>query len=193
VLPPTLGRHQRILSAHDVVQRSLPNQEQLSRETAGEHAYEYVRSRVLQDALKAARARTPLRLLPRELGRWLCSHSRAADDLAVDHALASLSPGVRVAWALIRMERLPPAKVELLLWTVGVPHPHAAVVEAAALTDSSTPPDEAHVLQHGHPGRARLAHLMERGRPAYGGCHGADGILQTAWAAIGTRSPGRTT
>jgi hypothetical protein len=41
------------------------------------------------------------------------------------------------------MERLPLAKVELLLWTVGVPHSHAAVVEAAALTDSSTPPDEA--------------------------------------------------
>jgi hypothetical protein len=142
ILPPTLGRHRRILSAHGVVQRSLPDQKQLERETAGELAYEYVRRCVLQDALKAARARTPLRLLPQVWGRRLCSHSRAAEDLAVDRALAGLSPAARVAWALIRMERLPEAKVELLLWTVGVPRPHAAVIEAMALTDSSAPPDE---------------------------------------------------
>jgi hypothetical protein len=142
ILPPTLGRHRRILSAHGVVQRSLPDQKQLERETTGQHAYEYVRHRVLQDALKAARARTPLRLLPQVWGRRLCSHARAADDLAVDHALAGLSPTARVAWALIRIERLPEAKVELLMRTVGVQHPHAAVVEAEVLTDSSAPPDK---------------------------------------------------
>jgi hypothetical protein len=31
VLPPTLRRHQRILSAHAVVQRYLPDQDQLER------------------------------------------------------------------------------------------------------------------------------------------------------------------
>jgi hypothetical protein len=72
----------------------------------------------------------------------LCSRSRAADDLAVDHALAGLSPAARVAWALIRIELLPAAKVELLLRSVGVPNPHTAVVEAAALTGSSASPDE---------------------------------------------------
>jgi len=65
VLPATLGRHRRVLAAHGVVQRALPDQRRLERLLVGAtDAKAFVRDRVLQESIKQATARTPLWLLP---------------------------------------------------------------------------------------------------------------------------------
>ena len=138
VLPPALGRHRRILAAHGVVQRALPDRRRLERQLAGElSAVGFLRRRVIRDAVRQAHSRTPLRLLPQVWGLRLFPRSGAADDLALDQALATRSPEARAAWALIRAESLPLGEVEHELRAMGVQHPQAAITEASELDDDA--------------------------------------------------------
>ncbi|WP_020390288.1 hypothetical protein [Kribbella catacumbae] len=131
ILPPSLGRHRRVLAAHGVVQHSLPDRRRLERQLAGESdASGFLRRRVVQDAIKQADSRTPLRLLPQAWGRRLFPQSEAVDDLA----LRRLTPDARAAWALVRAERLSVDDAEQQLRAMGIQHSQAAINEAA-LTD----------------------------------------------------------
>ncbi len=107
ILPPTLGRDRRVLAAHNVVQHALPDR--LVGET---DAADCLRRRVVQDSIRQAAPRTPLRRL------------RPAS-----------SPEARAAWALTRSERLSVGETELQLRAIGVQHPQAAITEAATLDD----------------------------------------------------------
>ncbi|WBQ03902.1 hypothetical protein [Kribbella sp. CA-293567] len=138
ILPASLGRHRRILTAHGVVQRALPDRRRLERQLTGEtDAFDFLRRRVVRDAIKQASSRTPLRLLPQVWGLRLFPQSGAADDLALDLALSSLSPEARAAWALVRAERLCVDETELQLRAMGIQHPQAAINEAALLEEST--------------------------------------------------------
>lgn len=128
ILPPSLGRHRRVLAAHGVVQHTLPDRRRLERQLAGESdASGFLRRRVVQDAIKQADSRTPLRLLPQTWGRRLFPQPDAADDLA----LRRLTPDARAAWALVRAERLSVDDAEQQLRAMGIQHSQAAINEAA--------------------------------------------------------------
>jgi hypothetical protein len=173
ILPPSLGRHRRILAAHGVVQRALPSgrcagvgaasiQRRLERQLAGEtDADDFVRRRVVQCAVKQSQGRTPVRLLPQVWGLRLFPDSGAADDLALDQALSSISPEARAAWALVRAEHLPVGVAELQLRAMGLQHPKAAITEAAAIDENAAGPLDAFVFD---PCSVRLAptDLMRR-------------------------------
>ena len=136
ILPPSLGRHRRILAAHGVVQRALPDRRRLQRLLVGETDVEaFLRRRVIQSAVKQARSRTPLRMLPLVWGFRLFPRSGAADDLALDQALGGLTPEARAAWTLVRAERLAVDDAELLLRAAGIQHAQAAINEAALLDE----------------------------------------------------------
>lgn len=134
ILPSSLGRHRRILAAHGVVQRALPVDQGLERQLTGESdAADFLRRRVVQDAIKQANSRTPLRWLPQVWGLRLFPQSGANEDLA----LSSLSPEARAAWALVCAEQLSLEDAELLLRAIGIQHPQAAVNEADSVTSGS--------------------------------------------------------
>lgn len=136
VLPPALGRNRRVLTAHAVVQRSLPRNRTAATPDDG---YAYVRGRVLRQALDAGR---PLRrvawprraqlppLLPHVWGLRLFPRSGGADELALDQRLSALSGGARAAFVLRGLEQLPDRDVRRLLTAAGIEDPHAALVEA---------------------------------------------------------------
>ncbi|MFD3524715.1 hypothetical protein [Streptomyces sp. NPDC058653] len=136
VLPPALGRNRRVLTAHAVVQRSLPRNRTAA---TTDNGYTYVRSRVLRQALDAGRplrrAAWPRRaqvppLLPHVWGLRLFPRSGGADELALDRRLSALSAGARAAFVLRGLERLPDPDVRRLLAASGVDDPHAALAEA---------------------------------------------------------------
>lgn len=136
VLPPSLGRNRRVLTAHAVVQRSLPRNRTAA--TTGD-SYSYVRGRVLRQALDAGRtlrrAAWPRRaqlppLLPRAWGVRLFPRSGGADELALDRRLSALSSPARAAFVLRGLEELSDTDVRRLLTAAGVEDPHAALAEA---------------------------------------------------------------
>ncbi|MEV5506931.1 hypothetical protein [Streptomyces orinoci] len=152
VLPPTLGRNRRVLTAHALVQRALPR----NRADAPEQpplpsprgpedpGYAYVRQRVLRAALLAARPRGRWRLprqlpplLPQVWGLRLFPRSGGADELALDQALSTLSAPARAAFVLRALEAPTDRDVRLLLAAAGVDDPGAAVAEAQGVR---TPP-----------------------------------------------------
>lgn len=135
ILPSSLGRHRRILAAHGVVQRALPDRRRLERQLAGEtDATAFLRRRVVQDAIKRASSRTPLRQ-PQVWGLRLFPWSGAAEDLALDQGLSSLTPEARAAWALVCVDQLSVDEAELYLRAIGVQHAQAAINEAAELEE----------------------------------------------------------
>ncbi|MFC7309738.1 hypothetical protein ACFQVC_36680 [Streptomyces monticola] len=150
VLPPSLGRNRRVLTAHSITQRALPRGR-----TAGDRAvipaqrgtegrngdpgYGYVRLRVLRSALEAGlplkRKAWPKRsqlppLLPQVWGLRLFPRSGGADELALDQRLSALGGPARAAYVLRGLERLPDAEVRKVLAAAGVEDPHAALAEA---------------------------------------------------------------
>jgi DNA-directed RNA polymerase specialized sigma24 family protein len=136
ILPSSLGRHRRILAAHGIVQHALPDRRRLQRLLAGEtDPAGFLRRRVLQDAIRQASSRTPLRWLPQVWGLRLFPRLGAIDDLALDQALSTLTPQARAAWALVRAEQLSVDETELQLRAIGIQHPQAAVNEAALLEE----------------------------------------------------------
>lgn len=136
VLPPALGRNRRVLTAHALVQRSLPRDRSAATTDDG---YSYVRGRVLRQALDAGRtlrrAAWPRRaqlppLLPHVWGVRLFPRSGGADELALDRRLSTLSCAARAAFVLRGLEGLPDTDVRRLLTAAGAEDPHAALAEA---------------------------------------------------------------
>ncbi|MEU0832538.1 hypothetical protein [Streptomyces sp. NPDC005969] len=166
VLPPSLGRNRRVLTAHSLAQRSLPlgrrtafaadDRVPLPRRPAGGTAvdpgYAHVRQRVVTTALEAGR---PLRrlawprrsqlppLLPLVWGLHLFPHSGGADELALDQALSALSGPARAAHVLRGLEGLADGGVRQVLSAAGVADPHAALTEADAVAAPYTLLDSA--------------------------------------------------
>ncbi|MGW2508518.1 hypothetical protein ACWC0A_03620 [Streptomyces scopuliridis] len=159
VLPPSLGRNRRVLTAHALVQRSLPrgrtaavaersaipaqSRAEGGRGTTGagrNPGYAYVRERVLRQALDAGR---PLRrlarprraqlppLLPHVWGLRLFPRSGGADELALDQRLSGLSGPARAAFALRGLELLTDEEVRRLLHAAGAEDTETALTEAA--------------------------------------------------------------
>ncbi|MEV8365883.1 hypothetical protein [Streptomyces niveus] len=203
VLPPALGRNRRVLTAHAVVQRSLPRGRSAATPDDG---YAYVRGRVLRQALDAGRpsrrvawprrAQLPP-LLPHVWGLRLFPRSGGADELALDQRLSALSGGARAAFVLRGLERLPDPDVRRLLTDAGIEDPHAALAEAdgigtkgVALLES--PEYDACSLQ------ARPTDLLRRrqhGRAAVVGvaavavCGALLGLPGDGWGANGAAAP----
>ncbi|WP_328678596.1 hypothetical protein OG905_29465 [Streptomyces sp. NBC_00322] len=154
VLPPTLGRNRRVLTAHALVQRSLPRGRTTpagaadpadsipgSRRAPGDAdpGYVYVRGRVLRQALDAGlplkrlarprRAQLPP-LLPHVWGLRVFPRSGGADELALDQHLSALSGPARAAYVLRGLEEMADTDVRHVLSVAGVADPHAALAEA---------------------------------------------------------------
>ncbi|MDI3387249.1 hypothetical protein QIS99_13705 [Streptomyces sp. B-S-A8] len=156
VLPPSLGRNRRVLTAHWLTQRTLPRGRTTveramvpAQRGAGrpgcDPGYGYVRLRVLRSALEAGvplrrrawprRAQLPP-LLPQVWGLRLFPRSGGADELALDQQLSALGGPARAAYVLRGLERLPDAEVRRILEGAGVADPHAALAEADGVAAS---------------------------------------------------------
>ncbi|MFE1952919.1 hypothetical protein ACFW9D_20920 [Streptomyces sp. NPDC059524] len=155
VLPPTLGRNRRVLTAHAVTQRALPRgrtgtappsipAQRGDARRAADPAYAYVRARVLRAALDAGRpllrAAWPRRaqlppLLPQVWGLRLFPKSGGADELALDQRLSALTGPGRAAYVLHGLERLDDAALRSVLGAAGcdVEEVTAALAEAGGL------------------------------------------------------------
>lgn len=158
VLPPTLGRNRRVLTAHSVVQRALPRKDtpaQLpalpSQRRPGrpvtDPGYALVRLRVLRAALAAEHPRVRLPLLRREVpvppmppllpqvwGLRLFPRSGGMDELTLYGALSALPASARAAYVLRALEGLEEADVRAVLEAAGaedVPRALAAAAGAA--------------------------------------------------------------
>ncbi|MFE5947801.1 hypothetical protein [Streptomyces sp. NPDC056480] len=159
VLPPSLGRNRRVLTAHALVQRSLPRRrvagpavpEPRLAEDAVDPGYAYVRGEVLRQALVAGlplrRLALPRRaqfppLLPHVWGLRLFPRVGGADELALDQRLSRLSGPGRAAYVLRGLERQGDAEVLRVLAAAGVADPTSALAEADALEDGPETPDE---------------------------------------------------
>ncbi|TGA94432.1 hypothetical protein [Streptomyces sp. MZ04] len=151
VLPPSLGRNRRVLTAHSLTQRALPRSRRSGDEAVvpvqragdgrrqGDPGYAYVRLRVVRTALEAG---LPLRwtavpkrsqfppLLPQVRGLRLFPRSGGADELALDQRLSTLSGAARAAYVLRGLERLDDGDVRKVLDAAGVDDPGAALAEA---------------------------------------------------------------
>ncbi|MEV4683871.1 hypothetical protein AB0K36_24145 [Streptomyces kurssanovii] len=158
VLPPSLGQGRRVLTAHALVQRSLPRGDTGAvpplpavprarrPEGAGDPGYRYVRDRVLRQALDASR---PLRrralprraqfppLLPHVWGLRVFPRSGGADELALDQWLSALSGPGRAAYVLRHLEKLSDPDVRQVLTAAGAGDPGSALAEADGVADGS--------------------------------------------------------
>lgn len=156
VLPPSLGRNRRVLTAHALVQRSLPRRRTSGAgvpgarrsEDAVDPGYAYVRGEVLRQALIAGlplkRRALPRRaqfppLLPHVWGLRLFPRAGGADELALDQRLSALSGPARAVYVLRGLERQGDPEVLRVLAAAGVPEAEARAaleeadgVEAAA-------------------------------------------------------------
>lgn len=146
VLPPSLGRNRRVLTAHALTQRALPRRRASasvipaqSTGRDGDPGYSFVRLQVLRTALEAGLPLTfrawPKRsqlppLLPQVWGLRLFPRSGGADELALDQRLSALSAPARAAYVLRGLERLADGDVHKVLTAVSVTDPDAALAEA---------------------------------------------------------------
>ncbi|MFF0478687.1 hypothetical protein [Streptomyces sp. NPDC004284] len=167
VLPPGLGRNRRVLTAHALVQRSLPRRRvpgpavpgPRRAEDAVDPGYAYVRGEVLRQALIAGlplrrlalprRAQLPP-LLPHVWGLRLFPRVGGADELALDQRLSRLSGPGRAAYVLRGLERQGDPEVLRVLAAAGVEDPSAALAEADAL-------DAPAAAETGHPAEPAAA------------------------------------
>ncbi|MFI1827592.1 hypothetical protein ACH41E_14240 [Streptomyces sp. NPDC020412] len=138
-LPPSLGRHRRVLAAHATVQRALPRtprggaggEQQGGVEGA---AYRWVRHRILRGALRWRWWRGGG--LPLVVGLRLFPTAGGAEELALDQALSSASAPARAAFALGVLEGLRDSDVRELLLQCQVADPGAALRTAQRLRES---------------------------------------------------------
>ncbi|MEV7346663.1 hypothetical protein [Streptomyces sp. NPDC093544] len=153
VLPPSLGRNRRVLTAHALTQRALPRSRTSGDATVipaqqtgggrdGDPGYAFVRLQVVRTALEAglplARPAWPKRsqlppLLPQVWGLRLFPRSGGADELALDQRLSALSGPARAAYVLRGLEKLSEADVRKVLTAAGVDDPGAALAVAAGV------------------------------------------------------------
>ncbi|MGW0828036.1 hypothetical protein [Streptomyces sp. NPDC002845] len=159
VLPPSLGRNRRVLTAHALTQRALPRRRTSApvipaQSTGGgggrdgDPGYAFVRLHVVRTALEAGRPLTfrawPKRaqlppLLPQVWGLRLFPRSGGADELALDRRLSALSAPARAAYVLRGLEKLSEADVRKVLDAAGADDPAAAIGEAAAVPAQDGP------------------------------------------------------
>lgn len=146
VLPSSMGRRSRVLSAHGLVQRALPRgrtaaplipAQQAGR--ADDPGYALVRLQVVRTALRCgAGGRRWARLpppLPRVWGLRLFPRPGGADELALDQRMSALSGPARAAHALRGLERLPDGDVREVLEAAGVTDADGALAEADQIPD----------------------------------------------------------
>ncbi|MFD4527136.1 hypothetical protein ACFWP7_25010 [Streptomyces sp. NPDC058470] len=153
VLPPSLGRNRRVLTAHALTQRALPRSRTSGDATVipaqqtgggrdGDPGYAFVRLQVVRTALEAGLPLTlrawPKRsqlppLLPQVWGLRLFPRSGGADELALDQRLSALSGPARAAYVLRGLEKLSEADVLKVLTAAGVDDPGAALAVAAGM------------------------------------------------------------
>ncbi|MFG2720360.1 hypothetical protein ACGFW5_18990 [Streptomyces sp. NPDC048416] len=153
VLPPSLGRNRRVVTAHAIVQRSLPRGRggpadglgeglipaARRAEAGGDPGYVYVRRRVVRQALEAGlplrrrawpkRAQFPP-LLPQVWGLRLFPRSGGADELALDQRLSALSGPARAAYVLRGLDRLGDEAVAAELTAAGASGVRQALADA---------------------------------------------------------------
>ncbi|MGW8887393.1 hypothetical protein [Streptomyces sp. NPDC055749] len=155
VLPASLGRGRRVLTAHGLVQRALPRSRAgdsgarlpLPRRPGGasgaDPGYADLRVRVVRSALGAgdpSRRRAWTRwvrvppAVPQVWGLRLFPRSGGAEELALEQALSAVSGAGRAAHVLRGLEGLADAEVCRVLAAAGVEDPSAALVEADAVT-----------------------------------------------------------
>ncbi|PVE04856.1 hypothetical protein Y717_09285 [Streptomyces scopuliridis RB72] len=147
-LPPTLGRHRRVLTAHATVQHVLPGArkgDQKARvpgqRTPSGSAFAWLRGQVLRAALTheqptpwwRVRAVRPRTGLPLVVGLRLFPRADGTDELALDQALSTVNAPARAALALRVLEGLSEQAVRALLEDAGVADPAAAVRTAERL------------------------------------------------------------
>ncbi|MEU3608094.1 hypothetical protein AB0E83_22005 [Streptomyces sp. NPDC035033] len=180
VLPPTMGRNRRVLTAHALVQRALPRKrvpgpavpEPRRPEDAVDPGYAYVRGEVLRQALVAGlplrRLAVPRRaqlppLLPQVWGLRLFPRAGGADELALDQLLSRLSGPARAAYVLRGLERQGDAEVLRVLASAGAGDPEAALAELAALEDGAeSAPEDGAPAPAGPPRPPRAGERPER-------------------------------
>ncbi|WP_406329334.1 hypothetical protein [Streptomyces sp. NBC_00203] len=153
VLPPSLGRNRRVLTAHALTQRALPRgrtsgdasvipAQQTGGGRDGDPGYAFVRLQVVRTALEAGlplrRKAWPKRsqlppLLPQVWGLRLFPRSGGADELALDQRLSALSGAARAAYVLRGLEKLSDTNVRKVLTAAGVEDPGAALAEAGGV------------------------------------------------------------
>ncbi|MEU9006342.1 hypothetical protein [Streptomyces sp. NPDC048551] len=193
VLPPSLGRNRRVLTAHSLTQRALPRGRrgvvpvdvrggvpaQRGEPGGAESGYAYVRLRVLRSALEAGVPLTfrslPLRgqlpaPLPRVWGLRLFPRAGGAEELALDQWLATLGGPGRAACVLRALEGLSEPEVLRVLAEAGVADPAGAVAESGDPAHDalfSSPEFDPCVLQ------ARPTDLLRRRRFARASLAGA--------------------
>jgi hypothetical protein len=135
VLPPSVGRHRRVLLAHSLVQRIPPvaAPDVPAPRGGGDGASKGSRSLyvpVLREVLALYRRppgwpgrfptpRMLLSRLPVVLGLRLLPRVGGADELALSQALSELSATARAAFALLRVERLTEAEAREILEAAG--------------------------------------------------------------------------
>ncbi|MFF3287380.1 hypothetical protein [Streptomyces sp. NPDC003023] len=153
LLPSSLGVSRRVLTAHAVVQRSLPRGDSTARlpppapavprarrpEAPCTPGYTYVRDRVLRQALKASlpvrpwawprRTRFPP-LLPHMWGLRVLPRSGGAEELALDQRLSALPGPARAAYVLRGLEKLSDREVREALERAGAAEAEQALSEA---------------------------------------------------------------
>ncbi|WP_406140527.1 hypothetical protein [Streptomyces sp. NBC_01089] len=152
-LPPSLGRHRRVLTAHAVVQRALPASRGSGRDeprvpaqrgAPDEPGYALVRQRVLAAVLAygqrpgwwprqlpAPRALRPV--LPAVLGLRVFPRSGGADELALEQALSGTTAAARAALVLHRVEGLSEQATRALLTAAGATDSGSALRTALRL------------------------------------------------------------
>ncbi|HET6858826.1 MAG TPA: hypothetical protein VFH94_17265, partial [Streptomyces sp.] len=138
-LPPSLGRHRRVLTAHATVQRALPRTRvepaaeprvPAQRGAPANPGYALVRARVLHDALAHGRrpgwwpgrlpAPAALRhVLPAVWGLRLFPAAGGADELVLEQVLSGADAPTRAALALRRLEGLSESATRTLLTEAG--------------------------------------------------------------------------
>ncbi|MGW2203160.1 hypothetical protein [Streptomyces sp. NPDC001774] len=146
VLPPGLGRHNRVLVAHALVQNSLagarrsrPGPRVPAQGGSSNQVLEWLQGRVVAEALRAATRTHPFSvrpLLPSVLGLRLFPGAGGDGEAALDRALGGVSPEVRAAFALLVLEERDTASAARLLAAARVREPAEALMEAERLRDA---------------------------------------------------------
>ncbi|GCB90815.1 hypothetical protein SALB_03523 [Streptomyces noursei] len=144
VLPPSMGRHRKVLTAHGLVQRALPWR--APRRPAGAlpaqrgadtgAGYDLVRQRTVELALAYEERQRPAVLLPTVPFVWglrLFPRAGGADELALDQALSAVPAAVRAALGLWQLEGLDADAARAVLVRAGVADPDAAQRAAGQL------------------------------------------------------------
>ncbi|MFH9725310.1 hypothetical protein ACH4M4_20430 [Streptomyces sp. NPDC017254] len=160
ILPPSLGRHRRVLTAHAIVQRALPGTSASpsghslipQHQQASPSAHHWLLRRVVSAALKAAghprrlHAGRPGLRLPVVLGLLIFPRAGHDSELALDRELAATRADVRAAFVLRVLEGISPADVAHLL-EAGTADPADALRQAEILRATVGPRAES--LLHG--------------------------------------------